>query len=82
MISVLLVQNGYTAITLCSLKHVRHTLVHCFLQVGIHAAYLYDAVAIVVGAVDKVLRSNGDVTNGTAILERIIGHKYTSEKRT
>ena len=48
-------------------------------QVNIYAAYLYDAVSVLVSALDKVLLNGGDITDGAAILEHIIGHRYTSK---
>lgn len=42
-----------------------------------YAAYLYDAVMLYAKAAHKVIEEGGNITNGTAIIENILGSNYT-----
>ncbi|XP_052770331.1 receptor-type guanylate cyclase Gyc76C-like [Mya arenaria] len=44
----------------------------------VFAAYLYDAVLLYAKAVHEVIEAAGSVTNGTAIVEKILDTNYTS----
>jgi len=51
----------------------------CCSQVPIYAAYLYDAVNLYAHALDEVLQEGGNIRNGTAIIEKVIGRTYKSK---
>lgn len=50
-----------------------------FLQVTVYAAYLYDAVYLYARAADKVVKEKKNITDGTAIMEKIRGTSYNSK---
>ena len=45
---------------------------HSSLQVPLEAAFIYDAVKVYAKSVDQILRSGGDIRNGTEVVRRII----------
>lgn len=48
-------------------------------QITVYAAHLYDAVYLYARALDEVIKEGGDVTNGKAIIEKILGTSYMSK---
>lgn len=50
-------------------------------QVPIFAAYLYDAVRIYIDAIEEVLRLNGSVSNGSAVVGVMRDRTYRSKRK-
>lgn len=48
------------------------------ISVPIYGAHLFDAIMIYARAATEILASNGDLTNGTAVMEKIFNRTYTS----
>jgi len=45
--------------------------------VTVYAAYLYDAVMLYAKAAHTIIQKGGNITNGTAVIETILGSNYT-----
>ncbi|XP_045214115.2 receptor-type guanylate cyclase Gyc76C-like [Mercenaria mercenaria] len=45
-------------------------------KISVYAAYLYDAVMLYAKAAHQHLEEGGDITNGTAIIQKILGSNY------
>ena len=48
------------------------------ISVPIYAAHLFDAIMIYARAATEILLENGDLANGTAVMEKIFNRTYTS----
>ncbi|XP_050390613.1 receptor-type guanylate cyclase Gyc76C [Patella vulgata] len=51
---------------------------HIMKKISVYAAYLYDAVRLYAQALQEVLDENGNIKNGTAIIDKIRDRSYTS----
>lgn len=48
------------------------------ISVPIYGAHLFDAIMIYARAATEILAEKGDLTNGTAVMERIFNRTYSS----
>ena len=48
-------------------------------QISVYAAYLYDAVWLYAKAAHEIIQEGGDFTNGTAIIQKLLGSNYTGK---
>jgi hypothetical protein len=48
-------------------------------KITVYAAYLYDAVMLYAKAAHEHLEEGGDIINGTAIIQRILGSNYVGK---
>ena len=59
------------------LSDVYCTLVFVLFQITVYAAYLYDSVMLYAKAVHQVLAEGGNITDGRAIIAKILDSNYT-----
>ena len=60
--------------------HVAAQFECLLLQITVYAAYLYDAVMLYAKAVHRVLEEGGNLTDGTAIIGKILDSNYTGRE--
>ncbi|KAL4240408.1 hypothetical protein ACF0H5_001200 [Mactra antiquata] len=52
---------------------------NCTRKITVYAAYLYDAVMLYAKAAHETIEEGNAITNGTAIIQKILGSNYTGQ---